>query len=113
MIRAPEAAEEEAETAAEAEEAETAAEAETAEEETEDSLLPELTDQLEEAWGQLPVLANAEEVAEEAAEAETEEEEEGGGLPALPMLGEVHFCRPGLFVCLHLQQLHLQSTLRS
>ena len=111
MIRAPEAAEEEAETAAEeaAEEAET----EEAAEETEDSLLPEMTDQLEEAWGQLPVLANAEEVAAEAEEAETEVEAEAECLPALPMLGEVHFCRPGLFVCLHLQQLHLQSTLRS
>ena len=72
-----------------------------------------MTDQLEEAWGQLPVLANAEEVAAEAEEAETEVEAEAECLPALPMLGEVHFCRPGLFVCLHLQQLHLQSTLRS
>jgi hypothetical protein len=73
---------------------------------------------------QLPVPANAVgllNVAEEA-EAETaaagEEEEprsylEGGDLPVLSMIGEVHFCPPGLFVCPHLQQLHLQSTLQS
>jgi hypothetical protein len=74
---------------------------------------------------QLPVPANAVgllNVAEEA-EAETAAEDEakeeprsylkGGDLPVLSMIGEVHFCPPGLFVCLHLQQLHLQSTLQS
>jgi hypothetical protein len=66
--------------------------------------------------------AEAAEEAEEAEEAETaagEEEEEprsyleGGDLPVLSMIGEVHFCPPGFFVCPHLQQLHLQSTLQS
>jgi hypothetical protein len=74
---------------------------------------------------QLPVPANAVgllNVAEEA-EAETAAEDEakeeprsylkGGDLPVLSMIGEVHFCPPGLFVCPHLQQLHLQSTLQS
>jgi hypothetical protein len=76
---------------------------------------------------QLPVPANAvgllnvaEEAEAETAAAEEEAEEEeprsylkGGDLPVLSMIGEVHFCPPGLFVCLHLQQLHLQSTLQS
>jgi hypothetical protein len=74
---------------------------------------------------QLPVPANAvgllnvaeEAEAETAAEDEAKEEPrsylEGGDLPVLSMIGEVHFCPPGLFVCPHLQQLHLQSTLQS
>ena len=80
----------------------------------------------EEAETEEAVEAEAEAEAEEAAEtAEAEtaaagEEEadprsylEGEDLPVLSMIGEVHFCPPGLFVCLHLQQLHLQSTLQS
>jgi hypothetical protein len=72
---------------------------------------------------QLPVPANAVGLLNVAEEAEAEtaaagEEEprsylEGGDLPVLSMIGEVHFCPPGLFVCPHLQQLHLQSTLQS
>jgi hypothetical protein len=81
---------------------------------------------------QLPVPANAVGLLNVAEEAEAEtaaageeaetaaagEEEprsylKGGDLPVLSMIGEVHFCPPGLFVCPHLQQLHLQSTLQS